>query len=307
MLDLVIIGGGPGGSAAAVYAARKLLKTALITPEFGGQSIVSADIENWIGIPHISGEKLAKDLEAHVRAYAQSIDIVNDRVSAIAVSPEGAYSVTTKGGTTLETRAVLIATGGVRRTLEAPGAKEFDQKGLTYCASCDGPLFANQDVAVVGGGNAGFETAAQLLAYCKSVTLFQNSDSYTADPVTVEKVLAHPHMRGHCGVKVTGVVGEKFVTGITYTDNKTGMETTLPVTGIFVEIGLVPSTDYVPKEMVDKDQYGRVIVDPRTQRTSMAGIWAAGDCTNGLYHQNNIAMGDAVKALEDIYLYLNAR
>lgn len=303
MYDLAIIGGGPAGCAAAVYAARKLLKTALITDSFGGQSLVSADVENWIGTPHISGEQLARDLEAHVRVYEKSIDIMKDRATGISVG-DACFILTTKSGKTVDTRALLIATGGDRRKLDVPGAAEFDQKGLTYCASCDGPLFSGQDVAVVGGGNAGFETAAQLLAYCKSVTLLQKDDSYAADPVTVEKVLAHPHMRGILSATTTAILGEKFVKGLTYRDGKNGMEQTLPVTGVFVEIGLLPSTGFVPKELVDKDQYGRVIVDPRTQRTTMPGIWAAGDCTNGLYHQNNIAAGDAVKALEDIYLHL---
>jgi alkyl hydroperoxide reductase subunit F len=306
MYDLAIIGGGPAGCAAAVYAARKLLKTAIITPDFGGQSVVSADIENWIGTTHISGEKLAKDLEAHVRVYEKSIDIMKDRVTGISVG-DMCFGLTTKSGKKIDTKTVLIATGGDRRKLNVPGAAEFDQKGLTYCASCDGPLFAGQDVAVVGGGNAGFETAAQLLAYCRSVTLLQRDGTYTADPVTVERVLAHPHMRGITDAVTTEVVGDKFVKGLRYKDSKNGMEQTLPVTGVFVEIGLLPSTDFAPKELVDKDQYGRVIVDPKTQRTSMKGIWAAGDCTNGLYHQNNIAMGDAVKALEDIYLHLTAR
>lgn len=307
MFDLAIIGGGPAGCAAAVYAARKLLKTTLITPEFGGQSVVSADIENWIGTEHLSGVELAKRLESHVRAYAKTIDIAKDRVTKISVGEgEAHFVVTGASGKVVSAKTVLIATGGARRTLNVPGALEYDQKGLTYCASCDGPLFAGQDVAVVGGGNAGFETAAQLLAYCKSVTLLQNQDVYTADPVTVEKVLAHPHMRGILSAETTAVKGEKFVTGLTYRDKKNNMEQTLPVSGVFVEIGLIPATDLVSADLVDKDQYGRIIVDPRTQRTTMNGLWAAGDCTNGLYHQNNIAAGDGVRALEDIYLHLTA-
>jgi alkyl hydroperoxide reductase subunit F len=161
------------------------------------------------------------------------------------------------------------------------------------------------DVAVVGGGNAGFETAAQLLAYAKSVTLLHRGENYTADPVTVQKVLAHPNMTGLLNAEPTAVVGEKFVTGLKYKDKKTGEEKTLAVPGVFVEIGLMPSTEYV-KNLVELDKIGRVKVDPRTQRTSIQGVWAAGDCTDGLYHQNNIAAGDAVKAIEDIYLFLRA-
>lgn len=306
MYDLVIVGGGPAGCSAAVYAARKLLKTALVAESFGGQSVVSPDIENWIGSAHISGEQLAKNLEEHVRTYAGDVVDIRSGVRVKKVyAHDGHFAVELTEGTPIEAKAVLVASGGSRRKLTVPGAEQFDQKGLTYCASCDGPLFSGQDVAVIGGGNAGFETAAQLLAYTKSVTLLQNTEMYAADPVTVEKVLAHPNMRGITNVEVLEVVGEKFVKGLKYKDKKTGAEQLLPVTGVFVEIGLVPSTDYVA-DLVDMDQYKRVIVDPRTQRSSIDGIWAAGDCTNGLYHQNNIAAGDAVKALEDIYLYLRA-
>lgn len=305
MYDLVIIGGGPAGSAAGVYAARKLLKTALITKDFGGQSVVSDDIQNWIGTPHITGQDLAKNLEAHVRSCIGCIDIEEGDVVTKILCDDGHFTVETGKGKKLQTKTVLIASGGVRKKLPAKGSEKFDNKGLTYCASCDGPLFSGQNVAVVGGGNAGFETAAQLLAYAKSVTLIHRGDSYTADPQTVEKVLAHPHMRGILSADTTEVFGEKFVSGLKYLDKKTGVEQTLAVTGIFVEIGMLPATGFV-EGIVDMDQYKRIIVDPRTQRTSMNGIWAAGDCTNGLYHQNNIAAGDGVKALEDIYLFLNA-
>ncbi len=307
MYDLLIVGGGPAGCAAGVYAARKLLKTALVTDTFGGQSVVSADIENWIGTPHISGEKLAKDLEAHVREYAGTVvDIVTGKRVEKIECKDGGYSVNLSDGTVLQTKTVLIASGGARRQLKVPGSDLFEHKGLTYCASCDGPVFSGQDVAVIGGGNAGFETAAQLLAYCKSVTLLQHKETYAADPSTVEKVLAHPNMRGITGAETLEVVGEKFVSGLKYKDTKTGMEHVLPVTGIFVEIGLVPATQYA-EGLVDMDQFKRVIVDPKTQRTSMTGVWAAGDCTNGVYHQNNIAAGDAVRALEDIYVHLKAK
>ncbi|MEK7613747.1 MAG: FAD-dependent oxidoreductase [Patescibacteria group bacterium] len=306
MYDLAIIGAGPGGSAAAVYAARKLLKTVLVTSDFGGQSVVSPDIQNWIGTTTIPGDQLAKDLEKHVRAYAGDVvDIKTEDLVEKVTCTDNHFTITTKKGEVLNAKTILVTTGGNRRKLDAPGALKFDNKGLTYCASCDGPLFSGQDVAVIGGGNAGFETASQLLAYAKSVTLLQRGDTYTADPSTVAKVLAHPHMRGITNAETTEVQGDKFVSGLKYKDTKTSIEQTLPVAGIFVEIGMIPNTHFV-KDIVDMDQYNRIIVDPRTQRTNLNGIWAAGDCTNGLYHQNNIAAGDAVKALEDIYLFLNA-
>lgn len=307
MYDVAIIGGGPAGSAAAVYAARKLMKTVLITDLFGGQSIVSAEVQNWIGTEKISGEELAKNLEKHVRAYAGDVvDIVKGERVVSVTSGGGHFTVTTKNGKSYETKMVLVTAGGARKKLMVPGADTFDQKGLTYCASCDGPLFSDMDVAVVGGGNAGFETAAQLLAYTKSVTLIHRGARFTADPVTVEKVLADPKMHVITNTEPIEVVGEKFVTGITYRNNETGEVATLPVSGIFVEIGMLASTDFV-EGLVNMDKYKRIIIDSKTQMTSREGIWAAGDCTNGLYHQNNIAAGDAVRAIEDMYVHLKTR
>lgn len=307
MFDLIIIGGGPAGTAAAVYAARKLLKTVLVADSFGGQSVVSPDIQNWIGTKHISGDQLAKDLEAHVREYAaDAVTIMSGVRAERLVAHDGHFWLQLSDGTSIESRTVLVASGGSRRRLTVPGADEFEHKGLTYCASCDGPLFSGQDVAVIGGGNAGFETAAQLLAYAKSVILLHRSASFTADPVTVKNVLAHPAMRGILNADITGITGEKFLSGLTYTDKATGVSHELKVNGVFVEIGLEASTQYVA-DLVDTDQYKRIVVDARTQRTSMPGIWAAGDCTNGAYHQNNIAAGDAVKALEDIYVFLKTK
>ena len=172
MYDLAIIGGGPAGVAAGVYAARKQLKTVFIAEVIGGQSTDSVGIENWIGTIKIAGLDLAKTLEAHLRAYAGTIvDLkIGERATNAAKNADGTFTVTTAKGS-YTAKAVLIATGGSRRKLEVPGAAEFENKGLTYCASCDGPLFAGQDTVVVGGGNAGFESAAQLLAYAKSVTL----------------------------------------------------------------------------------------------------------------------------------------
>ena len=304
--DLIIIGGGPAGTAAGVYASRKQLKTLFITKEWGGQSTVSPDIQNWIGSPSISGTDLAKSLKNHLETYAGDIlTIINNQlVTALSKNEDGVNEVTLENGETHQATAVLIAAGSTRRRLDVPGADEFEHKGLTYCATCDGPLFAGQDVAVIGGGNAGFETAAQLLAYAKSVTLLHTGDSYKADPVTVEKVLAHPNMTGVLNARTTGVEGEKFVKGLTYDVN--GDSHKLDVTGVFVEIGMLPNTDFAA-DVVELDDYKRIVIDPWTQQTSAKNVWAAGDCTNIKYHQNNISAGDGVKALEDIYIHLKAR
>src|ERR1700722_15212702 len=185
--ELIIVGGGPAGAAAAIYAARKRLKTLFITNEWGGQSTVSTDIQNWIGTPSISGADLAKNLKAHVEAHASDVLTVLSPALATAFEPkDDVVEITTNKGT-FTAKVLLIAAGAQRRKLEVPGAAEYDQKGLTYCASCDGPLFADKDVVVVGGGNAAFETALQLLAYCKTVTLLNRTETLRADEITLQR------------------------------------------------------------------------------------------------------------------------
>jgi len=309
MYDLVIIGGGPAGVAAGVYAARKKLKTIFITETIGGQSMDSVEIQNWIGTQKISGLDLAKSLEAHLKAYAA--DTVEIKLGARAERVEKIDSgfVVHVGKETFEARAVLVATGGMRRKLSIPGAAEFENKGVTYCASCDGLLFAGQDVAVVGGGNAGFETAAQLLAYAKSVTLVHRGNDFSkADKTTVDATLAHPNFKALTNsepieVRGGGPNGPKFVGTLVVKNSATDTVVELAVTGVFVEVGMLPATDLV-KGLVELDQFGRIVVNAKNQRTSLDGVWAVGDCTDELYHQNNIAAGDGVKALEDIYFWL---
>ena len=318
--DLLIIGGGPAGVAAGVYASRKQLKTLFVTESFEGQSAVSEGIENWIGTIKISGADLAKSLENHLKAYAGNIvDIkTHCRVTSITkhadftdLAPLFNITITDSfSGEVTESivKNILIATGSTRRKLEAKNADIYEHKGLTYCATCDGPVFSGQDVAVLGGGNAAFESAAQLAAYCKTVTIINRSETFRADPVTVEKVCAKENVKVIKGVKVDEIIGEKFVKGLIYSSPtiENGAPQTLAVGGIFVEIGLLPNTTFV-KDVVGLDSHGKILIDPRTQRTKTAGIWAAGDCTDGLYHQNNIAAGDAVKALEDIYVAVSKR
>ena len=306
MFDLIIVGGGPAGVSAGVYAARKRLKTLLITETFGGQSTESVGIENWIGTNKIAGPDFGKMLEDHLRTYAGDVVVIKigEKVTKISKIDQGFKVIT--GNDEYISKTVLIATGSTRRKLEISGAKEYENKGITYCASCDGPLFAGQDVAVIGGGNAAFETAAQLLAYAKSVTLVNRSDTFKADPVTVAKVLAHSNMKTIKNIELVEIKGDKFVSGIIYKEVNSEKNNQLEVTGIFVEIGLIPTTDFA-KDLIKLNKIGQVPVDPKTQMTAVEGVWAAGDSTDGLYHQNNIASGDAVKALEDIYLYLHAK
>src|SRR3989339_2152996 len=321
--DLIIIGGGPAGAAAAVYASRKRLSTLFITSEWGGQSVVSEKIYNWIGTPSLSGNELADNFKKHVLANAtgkmtsSTLEVKEgEKVTNVAEAllPQNSeskasaksFSVKTELDEEFLTKTVLITSGSGRRKLEAKNADRLEHKGLTYCASCDGPLFADMDVVVIGGGNAGFESASQLLAYCKSVTLLHRSEKFKADEITVEKVLKNPKMKAVKNVDILEIKGDKFVEGIIYKDKVTGQETELKVSGIFVEIGQIPNTSFV-KDIVPLDEIKRIKINPLNQKTEVPGIWAAGDCTDVLYHQNNIATGDAVRALEDIYLYLHTR
>ncbi len=301
--DLCIIGGGPAGVAAGVYAARKKIKTVLITEHFRNQSAVSENIQNWIGTVSISGEELASNLEKHVKSYSKDIDIKEKETALeLTKNDDGTFHIKTDKSE-YSSKAVLIASGSIRRKLKANGAEEFDGKGITYCATCDGPMFADMDVVVIGGGNSAFESAAQLSAYAKSVTILQRSD-FKADPVTIKNVLSNPKVRGISNVDIIEIKGDKFVSSLIYKDKDTNKEIELPVSGIFVEIGADPSVEYLKNSPVKLNEKQEVIVDPKHQCTSVKGIWSAGDCTDGLYRQNNIAVGDAIKALEDIYRFL---
>jgi len=304
MYDLIILGGGPAGTAAAVYAARKHLKTAIITGDFGGQSVVSDAIYNWIGTLEISGMELASNLKKHTLSYkGPFLDVIEGELIIDISKTDNIIISTTESGKKYESKALLIATGSSRRKLKAINADIFENKGITYCASCDGPLFADQDVLVIGGGNAAFESASQLLAYCKSVTLIHRGAEFKADKITVTKIFENPKFKAITNAEIIRIDGEQFVNSLTYKDKKTNEEKTIQTTGIFVEIGQIPNTNFA-KNIVEIDEFNKIVVDPMTQMTSMPGIWSAGDCTNGKYHQNNIAAGDAVKALEDAYLWI---
>ncbi len=306
--ELVIIGGGPAACAAAVYAARKRITTLLIAEEVGGQSSVSDTIFNWIGTPSISGSDLAKNLKTHIEEYAKPEHTLTlklgKRVSNITKDVTDAFVTTIDGETeTITSKSVLIATGSSHRKLEVLGADKFDHKGIMYCATCDGPLFSGMPVAVAGGGNAALEAVLQLSQYASHVTLLHRSDSYRADQITVDNVSKLPNVTLLKNIELMEIKGDKFVSSVVYREKDAAEPTELPISGLFVEIGQIPATAFV-KDLVPPTQDGKIFVDPINQRTKQLGIWAAGDCTNGLYHQNNIAAGDAVKAIEDLYVWL---
>jgi len=299
MYDLVIIGGGPAGVAAGVYAARKKMKSLLITDSFGGQSLNSAGIENWIGTKNISGYDLARALEEHLRAQADIEVVDGDFVSRVEKKDAG-FSVTTKNGKKFDAKYVLVASGSRRKRLGVPGEADFEGKGVVFCTTCDAPLFGGKTVAVVGGGNSALEGVMDLIQYASKIYLMVRSESLRGDPVTQEKIKSHPNVEILWNTEITQVRGGKFVTGVNYKNTKTGENKDLALDGVFVEIGLIPNSDFV-KDLAKTDAYGEIIVDHKTQESSMPGIWAAGDVADVLYKQNNISVGDAVKAVLNIY------
>lgn len=304
MHDLVIVGGGPAGIAAGVYAARKKIKTLLITSEFGGQSLVSPDVQNWIGTKSVSGFEFAKMLEGHLLNYKDDIDIWdNDLVKKVSQAGKG-FKVGTKKGRQVSAKTVLVCSGSSRRRLGIPGEDKLDGKGLAWCATCDAPLFNGKTVAIIGGGNAGLEAALTLNSYATKLYLLQRSGKLKGDPITQEKVLALKKMTVFFNALPQEVLGENFVTGLRYKDAKTGKEKTLELEGVFVEIGSVPNIDFV-KHLVKTNKWNEILIDHRTQQTSVQGIWAAGDVSDVSYKQNNISAGDAIKALLNIFDYLH--
>ncbi|MDO8584816.1 MAG: FAD-dependent oxidoreductase [bacterium] len=303
MYDLIIAGGGPAGVSAGVYAARKKIKTLFITDSFGGQSLPSAGIQNWIGTVEVSGYDLAQMLEGHLRAQ-EDIEIVDDD-KVVAVEKTGAnFSVKTESGKTYETKALLVTTGSRRRRLGIPGEDRLDGKGVVFCSTCDAPIFKDKVVAVIGGGNAGLEAAQDLLAYASKIYILERGIALRGDAVTQEKIVKHPKVSILLNTEVKEITGEAFVSGLRYNDLGSGEMKDLAVEGVFVEIGSIPNGDFL-KGVVAMNKINEVVVEPQTQRTSVSGIWAAGDVSDVLYKQNNIAAGDAIKAVLDIYEYLN--
>ena len=309
MYDLIIIGGGPAAVAAGVYAARKKLKTLLITESFGGQSLISDNIENWIGEKVLTGFDLAKKLEEHVRAQ-ETIEIkMPERVVKISEIPcaDGKrpcdFLVETGKGGRYETKAVIVTSGSRRRRLGVPGEDKFDGKGVAFCSTCDAPVFAGKRVAVVGGGNAGLEAVVDLFPYATEIYLLHRGDQFKGDPVTQEAIKKNPKVKVILNAETQEILGDKFVTGLRYKDAKSGEVKELALDGVFVEIGAVPNSE-IAKGLVELNQYGEIVIDHKTSATSKPGIYAAGDVTDELYKQNNISAGDGVTAALSAYAYL---
>jgi alkyl hydroperoxide reductase subunit F len=302
MYDIIIIGGGPGGVAAGIYAARKQMKALFITESFESQSAVSAGIENWIGTETITGWDFAQSLEKHLRAQEGLEIVVGNKVTALTKRDEGGYTVTTPKAS-YDTKTVIVASGGRHRHLDVPGEEKFKGKGVVYCSTCDAPFFRDKKVAVVGGGNAGLEAVEDLLPYASEIVLIVRSGELKGDQITQDHILASPKVSVIYHALTQEVLGETHVTGLLYSDLEAGTEKTIPLDGVFVEIGMVPNTEFVA-DLLELNERGEIVVDGKTATTSAPGIFATGDATDVPYKQNNISAGYGVIAALSAYDYI---
>lgn len=299
MLDLIIIGAGPAGITASVYAARKRLDFMVVTEDIGGQAAWSGDIENYTGYQFITGPDLVARFEEHMRRYNVELR-ENERVVEVKKEGDG-ISVTTEKNR-YEAKTVIIASGKRSKELGVPGEREFKNKGLTYCATCDAPLFGGKDVAVIGGGNSGLDATLQLVKIAKLVYLVNITSKLTGDPVMQEKVYASKIVKVLNNTQVTAIIGDKMVTGIKILKDK--KEDLLRLQGIFVEVGLIPNSAFA-KEL-EKSEYGEIKVNSCNE-TNAPGIFAAGDVTDVPEKQIVIAAGEGSKAALGVFRYLNKK
>jgi alkyl hydroperoxide reductase subunit F len=294
--DMLIVGGGPAGAAAAVYSARKGIRTGLVAERFGGQVLDTMGIENLISVPHTEGPKLATALEQHVAEY--DVDVMNLQRAARLVPPAGPgapLEIHLESGATLRARSVVLSTGARWRTMDVPGEAEYRNKGVTFCPHCDGPLFKGKRVAVIGGGNSGVEAAIDLAGLASHVTLLEFGSALRADEVLQRALRNLPNVTVITDARTTEVRGDgQRLTGLAYEDRTDGSLRDLDLEGVFVQIGLLPNTEWLAGS-VDLTARGQVVTDDRGA-TSVPGVFAAGDCTTAPYQQIIIAMGDGATA-----------
>jgi len=297
MYDLIIIGAGPSGITAAVYAARKKMDFLVLTDDIGGQTVWSSDVENYTGYQFITGLELAQKFEQHLRQY----DIaVRENEPVISLAKNNGFFTTTTAKAAYQSRTIIIASGKRSRELKVPGEKEFRNKGLAYCATCDGPLFSGKDVAIVGNGNSALDAALQMVRLSSRVYIINNVQSMSGDAVMREKVISSKNATVINEAEVTAILGDKFVTGIRIKRNNAQED--IAVQGVFVEIGLIPNSDFV--SLVKKNDLGEIEVDCRNF-TSVEGVFAAGDVTTVPEKQIIIAAGEGAKACLSAFRYLS--
>ncbi len=298
--DVLVIGAGPAGSSAAIYAARKGLRTGIVAERFGGQVMDTLSIENFISIQYTEGPKLSAHLEEHVRSY--DVDIISAE-RAQSLSKKGMYTeVSLEGNAVLKSKTIIISTGAKWRELGVPGEKEFKNKGVAYCPHCDGPIYKGKDIAVVGGGNSGVEAAIDLANIVRHVTILEFLPELKADAVLQQKLKSLSNVTILKNVQVKEITGENKVNGLTYTDRETQEEKHLELEGVFVQIGLVPNTEWLG-DTLSRNKIGEIMTDKKGT-TSLEGVFAAGDCTDSPYKQIIIAMGAGATASLSAFDYL---
>jgi alkyl hydroperoxide reductase subunit F len=291
--DVLIVGGGPAGAAAAVYAARKGIRTGVVAERFGGQVLDTLAIENFVSVLATEGPQFAAALEQHTKHY--DVDIMNLQRAEKLVAGGDLIEVHTEGGGVLKSKSVILSTGARWREVNVPGEKQYRNAGVAYCPHCDGPLFKGKKVAVIGGGNSGVEAAIDLAGIVAHVTLFEFADQLRADAVLVRKLKSLPNVVIHTNAQTTEITGDGAkVNGITYTDRTSGESKHVDLEGVFVQIGLVPNTEWL-KGTVELSRHGEIVVDAKGA-TSIPGVFAAGDVTTVPYKQIIIAAGDGAKA-----------
>ena len=302
--DVLIVGGGPAGSAAAVYAARKGIDTGIAVERMGGQVNDTLSIENYISVLETDGPKFSSSLEAQVRHYGVDIMSQQRAVELIpATQTGGLVSIRMENGGVLKSRSVIVSTGARWRNVNVPGEQEYKNKGVAYCPHCDGPLFKGKRVAVIGGGNSGVEAAIDLAGVVAHVTLIEFNDQLKADAVLVAKLGSLPNVTVHVNAQTTEITGDgNKVNGLRYKDRVSGTEHTVALEGVFVQIGLVPNTEWL-KGTVELSRFGEIVVDAKGQ-TNLPGVFAAGDCTTVPFKQIVIAAGDGAKAALSAFDYL---
>ena len=300
--DVLVIGGGPAGASAAIYSARKGIRTGIIAERFGGQVMDTLGIENFISVKATEGPKLVAALEEHVKEY--EVDIMNlQRAKSVQKNDlNSLFEIELENGGKLKSKSVIIATGARWRELNVPGEKEFKGKGVAYCPHCDGPLFKGKHVAVIGGGNSGVEAAIDLANIVGHVTLFEFASELKADDILQKRLYSLSNVDVILNAQTTEVIGADKVSGMIYLDRKSNEKKTIELEGIFIQIGLLPNTDFV-KNTVDLSKFGEIMVDHHNQ-SSLPGLFAAGDVTTVPYKQIIIAMGEGAKASLGAFDYL---
>ncbi|NEN81705.1 alkyl hydroperoxide reductase subunit F [Paenibacillus elgii] len=297
--DVLVVGGGPAGASAAIYAARKGIRTGIVAERFGGQVMDTMGIENFISVKYTEGPKLVASLEEHVKEYG--IDVMKLQ-RAKRLEKKDLVEIELENGAVLKSKTVILSTGARWRNVGVPGEAEFKNKGVAYCPHCDGPLFTGKDVAVIGGGNSGIEAAIDLAGIVKHVTVLEFMPELKADAVLQKRLYSLPNVTVHKNVQTKEITGTDKVNGITYVDRDSGEEHHVELQGVFVQIGLVPNTDWLA-DTVERTRFGEIVVD-RHGATNVPGVFAAGDCTNSPYKQIIISMGSGANAALGAFDYL---